>query len=160
MLTRLFRSFKYAYYKLLRSKGAPSFIALGFALGIFLEFLTLPTFGIAFLLLFPLTRLFRCSKSSALTGFVTGKLVLPVFFIPILQIGYALAGYRTYKQTAAPSLFHGQWLAWIRDNGIAYLIGSTVIGLCLACLSYLAVLSMLRWFRHAKARRISNGSAS
>lgn len=48
MWTKLYRKLKLEYYKLIRMKGAPSFVARGFSVGIFVEFITLPTFGLAF----------------------------------------------------------------------------------------------------------------
>ncbi|HZG15891.1 MAG TPA: DUF2062 domain-containing protein, partial [Candidatus Bathyarchaeia archaeon] len=57
MWRKLIRKAKYEYYKLIRMKGAPSFIARGFSVGMFVEFITLPTFGLAFLLLYPLNLL-------------------------------------------------------------------------------------------------------
>ena len=59
MFNKLYRKLKYQYVKLLRTKGAPSIIARSFSLGIFIEFITLPTLGIAFLFLYPLNRLLR-----------------------------------------------------------------------------------------------------
>lgn len=160
MLNRIYRKLKYEYYKLLRTKGAPTFIALGFALGMFIEFVTLPTLGIAFLLLLPLAKLFRCSKSSALAGFVAGKLLLPLFFIPIFHIGYVLVGHMTHASGSAPPALGHHWLAWLKENGIAYLTGSAIIGMCTAFASYLLVYFALRWFRHKKARRVWGGQAS
>lgn len=154
MLNNVYRKFKYEYYKLLRMKGAPSFVALGFALGMFIEFVTLPTFGIAFLLLFPLARLLRCSTPSAIVGFVSGKLLLPLFFIPIYQIGYAITGSAAKAARPAPAVFWQEWLVWIKEKGIAYLTGSAITGMFIALASYLVVFAVLRWFRQKKTRRL------
>ncbi|WP_339062230.1 hypothetical protein [Tepidibacillus marianensis] len=44
----LYRKLKLQYLKLIRMKSAPSIVARGYAIGTFLEFLTLPTLGMAF----------------------------------------------------------------------------------------------------------------
>ncbi len=56
-------------------------VAMGFSIGIFVEMFTLPTGGLAFLLIFPLVYLLRASVASALLGFMFGKVIyLPLMF--------------------------------------------------------------------------------
>ncbi|MGN7471588.1 DUF2062 domain-containing protein [Brevibacillus sp. SAFN-007a] len=153
MWTNLFRKLKLEYYKLLRMKGAPAFVARGFSVGIFVEFITLPTFGLAFLLLFPLVKLFRASLPAALIAFFLGKLVLPIFMVINYNIGYALVG----KPLQHPAVQHQEawqeWLVWVQKKGLAYFTGSAIMGLFVAAASYFLVYAALQLYRRKKARR-------
>jgi len=154
MRKKIYRQLKYEYYKLIRMKGAPSFVARGFSVGIFVEFITLPTFGLAFLLLFPLIKLFRASLPAGLIAFVIGKLVLPVFMVINYKIGYAIVGKPINEQ-----LVYGhmppweKWLFWMKDKGLAYFTGSAVVGLVVAVASYFLVYAALQLYRRRKMRR-------
>jgi uncharacterized protein (DUF2062 family) len=149
MWRKIYRKLKYEYYKLIRMKGAPSFIARGFSVGMFIEFITLPTFGAAFLLLFPMTRLFRCSFPASLIGFVIGKIILPIFMLPNLKVGNMLLGKKPPMEGGGQEgLLH-----LIKQNGIAYFTGSAVLGVVVAIGSYFVVYAALQWYRKKRARR-------
>lgn len=82
------RWFRYKYLQLTRAKGGPALVAMGFSIGIFVEMFTLPTGGLAFLLIFPLVYLLRASVASALLGFMFGKVIyLPLMFFFIARWG-------------------------------------------------------------------------
>lgn len=149
MWRKLYRKLKYEYYKLIRMKGAPSIIARGFAVGIFIEFILLPTFLVAFLLLFPLTRLLRCSFPASLIGFVIGKIILPIFMLPILKVGNIILGKKPPMEGGEE---HG-FLHLIKHSYFAYLTGSAVLGLIVAIASYFLVSAALQWYRKKRARR-------
>ncbi|NGQ95365.1 DUF2062 domain-containing protein [Brevibacillus sp. SYP-B805] len=153
MFRKLMRKAKYEYYKLIRMKGAPSFIARGFSVGIFIEFITLPTFGLAFILLYPMNLLFRSSFSAALIGFVIGKLVLPVFMILNFKLGNTIIG-KPLKEHIEHN--HGSWknwIAWMKQNGLAYFTGSAIMGVIVAIGSYFLVYAALQWYRKKKGHR-------
>ncbi|RNB87815.1 DUF2062 domain-containing protein [Brevibacillus fluminis] len=155
MWRKLYRKFKFEYYKLMRMKGAASIVARGFALGIAIEFITLPTIGLVFLLLYPLNVLFRGSFSAALIGFVIGKLVLPIFMIPNMKLGSYILG-----QSASNHVDHGgagfwAFIAWMKKYGLAYFTGSAVMGIFAAIVSYFLVYAGLQLYRKRKARRRS-----
>ena len=63
------RWFKYKYILLLRAKGGPSKVARGFSVGLFVEMFTLPTFGFAFVLIFPLVYLLRANLRCCINWF-------------------------------------------------------------------------------------------
>ncbi|MBW5469658.1 DUF2062 domain-containing protein [Brevibacillus formosus] len=152
MWKKTYRKLKYEYYKVLRMKGAPAFVARGFSLGIFVEFITLPTFGIAFLLLFPLCKLFRASLPAGLVAFVIGKLILPLFILINYNIGYVLIG-----KPLQENLIHQEpgmpWLHWMKEKGLVYFTGSAIMGLIVALASYFLVLTGLLLYRRKKLRR-------
>ncbi|MEJ8546794.1 DUF2062 domain-containing protein [Brevibacillus borstelensis] len=154
MWKKIFRKMKYEYYKLIRMKGAPSFVARGFSVGIFVEFITLPTFGLAFLLLFPLVKLFRCSLPAGLIGFVIGKMVLPIFMVLNYRLGYSIVGKPLQEHLEHNNESIGGWLVWMKEKGLAYFTGSAVMGLIVAIGSYFLVYSALQWYRRKRARRV------
>lgn len=154
MWKKIYRKLKFEYYKLIRMKGAPSFVARGFSVGIFVEFITLPTFGLAFLLLYPLIKIFRASLPAGLIAFVIGKLVLPVFMVLNYNLGYAIVGKPMNEHLA-----HGamppweKWLLWMKEKGLAYFTGSAVMGFVVAIASYFLVYAALQLYRRKKMRR-------
>lgn len=157
MWKKLYRRIKYEYYKLIRMKGAPSFVALGFAVGIFVEFITLPTFGIAFLLLFPLVKAFRCSMPAAVIGFVMGKLVLPLFLVLNYRLGYLIIGHPALSGFSAPDQAWQEWLIWIEEKGLAYFTGSAIMGVVVAIASYLLVMIALQLYRKKSSSKPVRG---
>ncbi|QRG66066.1 DUF2062 domain-containing protein [Brevibacillus choshinensis] len=154
MWKKIYRKLKYEYYKLVRMKGAPSFVARGFSVGIFVEFITLPTFGLAFLLLFPLIKIFRASLPAGLIAFVIGKLVLPIFMVINYKIGYAIVGKPINEHFVTGHMPPWEkWLLWMKDKGLAYFTGSAVVGFIVAIASYFLVYAALQLYRRKKMRR-------
>ncbi|RNB82456.1 DUF2062 domain-containing protein [Brevibacillus nitrificans] len=161
MWKKIYRKLKFEYYKLIRMKGAPSFVARGFSVGIFVEFITLPTFGLAFLLLFPLIKIFRASLPAGLIAFVIGKLVLPVFMVLNYNLGYAIVGKPMNEHLAhGPMPPWEKWLLWMKEKGLAYFTGSAVMGFVVAIASYFLVYAALQLYRRKKMRRSVSRSTS
>lgn len=146
MWKKLYRKLKYEYYKLIRMKGDPSKIARGFSVGIFIEFILIPTFLVSLLFLYPLNLLFRSSFSASLIGFVIGKMVLPIFMLINFNVGNIIIG-------KPPEDHLGIGWAWLKQNMLAYLAGSTIMGLSVAFGSYFLIFFALRWYRKKRSRR-------
>lgn len=116
MIQRFGRYLKLKGLQLLRSPGGPRMVAMGFSVGLAVEFITLLTFGAGFLLIFPLIRILRGSIATSVIGFVFGKLILPIF-IPIgYKIGKSYFSFHipgipqavlTYMSTLSGMLFLG-----------------------------------------------------
>lgn len=159
MWRNLFRKLKYQYLQLLRSKGAPSIIARSFSLGIFIEFITLPTLGAAFLLLYPLIRLARGSFAASLIGFIMGKFVLPVFFVINMSVGNFIVGKKFDQPHVNEHLHHHSLLSavqFVKEKGITLFVGSLVNGTITAILCYVLVFYGLQFYRKRKeARRLA-----
>lgn len=161
MWKKIYRKLKYEYYKLIRMKGAPSFVARGFSVGLFVEFITLPTFGLAFLLLFPLMKVFRGSLPAGLIAFVIGKLVLPVFMVINYKIGYAIVGKPLNEHLVQGDMPPWEeWLLWMKEKGLAYFTGSAVVGFVAAIASYFLVHAALQLYRRKKMRRSVEGRST
>jgi len=152
MIKNTFRRIRLEYLKLLRTKGAPSIVAKGFALGVFLEFITLPTLGIAFFLLYPLNLLFRGSLPAALIGYLMGKVILPVFLYINYTLGNRLIG--GSKQAVGSLRWHDftSWHMW-KEKGLAFFVGSAIVGAVVAVVGYVLVYWALISYRRRKERR-------
>lgn len=151
MFKNAFRRIRLEYLKLLRTKGAPSIVAKGFALGVFLEFITLPTLGIAFFLLYPLNLLFRGSLPAALIGYLLGKVILPVF----LYVNYALGNHLIGGKHAVGSPnWHDftSWHTW-KEKGLAFFVGSAIMGAVVAVVGYVLVYWALVSYRRRREHR-------
>jgi len=129
----------------LRRIGGPQeAIARGCALGILLGFS--PLFGLKTLLALGLAYLFRMSKAAAIIGVTLHDLALP--FIPLLlrleyDTGYWCLSH-PHRFPPAISIHRLQmyeWLSWttLLTSGGPLLLGSLVIGLPVAALSYLGL---------------------
>lgn len=141
------------YYQLIRSKGATSIIARSFAIGLLIEFITLPTLGLAFLLLYPLIRLFKGTFSVALIAFVFGKLILPIFLYFNFHVGEFLVGKKVGK--AISHELHSYFtITFIKEKGLAFLLGSSINGIIVASISYFLVYYALSFYRKSKEKRV------
>jgi uncharacterized protein len=149
----LWRKMKKNYYQLIRSQGATSIIARSFAIGMAIEFITLPTVGLAFLLLFPLIKLFRGVFSVALIGFLMGKIFLPLFFVLNYSVGEFIIG-KEKGPVAHSEATHSFFLQFVGQKGLAYLTGSFVNGCIVASLSYVLVYLALSAYRKGKEKRM------
>lgn len=148
MWHRLKNKWLLQYHKLIQSPGTPSMVARGFALGMFVEFITLPTLGIAFLLLYPLTIPLRTSFPVALIGFLFGKLIVPFFLFWNYKLGSLLLDMKAVGwDFSVQSLF--SLAAW-KERGLALLSGSSLVGLGVAGICYVMVYVLLVHHRRKK----------
>lgn len=129
------RWLKYKYTQLMRAPGGPSIVALGFSIGIFVEMFTLPTYGLAFFLIFPLIYLMRASFAGALVGFVFGKIIfLPVAFVNSMIGGLVLPDHMRVHISFLP-----HWLNHILLMNLKLIVGGIIDGFLLGLLFYFPV---------------------
>lgn len=129
------RWLKLKYTELMRAPGGPSFVALGFAIGIAIEMITLPTYGLAFFLIFPLVYWLRASLTGALIGFVAGKIIyLPIAFVNTIVGGWILSDKLNPHIPYAP-----HWLDHALLVNMKLIVGGTIDGLLLGFLFYFPV---------------------
>lgn len=155
-ISRLARWFRYRYIKLLRAKGGPSKVARGFSIGLAVEMFTLPTFGLAAVLILPLSYLLRASLPGALIGFVLGK----VIYIPMAFLN------RMIGEMVVPRSWHDHlgilpgWLASIVNHALELIIGGMIDGAILGLLLYFPVWLLLEWYtaRRKERRRVRAAS--
>ena len=160
-------SFRQYWDRLISLEARPESVALGFALGIFLGFT--PLFGLKTLLALLLASVFRCSKLAAFIGGTLHDVLWP--FIPVLlraeyQLGY---WFLSNPHHFAPKFHLGQVhlhaaFSWSRISPTAepLLVGSVILGLPIATVSYFAIRAMLSRSRgedhlQASRRRVARG---
>ncbi|MCF6094048.1 DUF2062 domain-containing protein [Microaerobacter geothermalis] len=149
MLKKILRSLRLQYLKLLRTKGAPAIVARGFAIGIFIEFITLPTLGVAVILLYPLVRLFKGNLPASIIGFIIGKFIIPLFLYFNLNTGMILIGDKVTKEMTEVS-----GLALLKEKGVALILGSAINGFIVAIFSFFLVYILLGLYRKKKERKL------
>jgi uncharacterized protein (TIGR03546 family) len=134
---------RYQYLQLLRAKGGPHIVALGFSIGLAIEMFTLPTGGLAFFLIFPIVYLFRASLASALLGFLFGKIIyLPMSFLNQKVGAWVLPT----RQTKHVLLHHlPGWLSSILRHGMDLIVGGMIVGAVLGIVLYFPLRMLLRY---------------
>jgi uncharacterized protein (DUF2062 family) len=137
----LIRWLKLKYFELMRAPGGPSCVALGFAIGIAIEMFTLPTYGLAFFLIFPLVYWLRASLAGALIGFVFGK----VIFIPIAFINNMVGGWVLPSHFRLDLHFLPHWLNHILTVNLKLIVGGIIDGILLGFLFYFPVKYAIRY---------------
>jgi uncharacterized protein (DUF2062 family) len=158
-------SVRQQWNRLLSLEARPESVALGFAVGLFLG--VTPLFGLKTLLALLLASLLRSSKMAAFLGVTVHDVLLP--FIPVLlRIEYQL-GYWCLSSPHhfAPKLHLGHVqlhaaLSWssIFTTTKPLLIGSIILGIPIAAVSYFAVRAMLSRIATARAAIASAGLQS
>ena len=146
------RRIKYKFVMLLRAKGGASKVASGFSIGLAVEMFTLPTFGLAFFLIFPLVYLFRASLAGALIGFVFGKMIyVPVAFVNAVVGDWIVSDrFDRWIQQLPPLLKQA-----IGVN-LKLLVGGIIDGAALGLLAYFPIKRLLQLYaakRQEKRKR-------
>jgi len=137
------RWFKLKYLSLLyRAKGGPEKVAKGFSIGLAIEMFTLPTFGLAAILILPLVFFLRASLSGALIGFLFGKLIYPLFFFLNKKIGHTFLP----KHFASDIHFQAHWLEKIVRIEIYLVVGGMIVGAALGLLTYFPIKMLLEFY--------------
>ena len=139
------RWFKLKYILLLRARGGPAIVAKGFSIGLFIEMFTLPTFGLAAVLILPLVYFTRASLPGALVGFVFGKII----YLPIAFLNKRIGHWILPKHLAYRIHFYPHWLSDIVKDGLYLIVGGVIMGAILAILAYFPV----RWILEIYASR-------
>ena len=143
------RWMKFKYTQLMRAPGGASFVALGFAIGMAVEMFTLPTYGLAFFLIFPLIYWLRASFAGALIGFVVGKIIfIPVAFINSRVGGWVLPHHMQIHVPLAP-----EWLDHILLMNLKLIVGGIIDGIILGALFYLPVKLMIQYVANKRKER-------
>ncbi|MFD2613661.1 DUF2062 domain-containing protein [Paenibacillus gansuensis] len=153
---QMMRWFKYKYLMLLRAKGGPAMVATGFSIGIAVEMFTLPTFGLAFFLIFPLNYLLRGSLAGALIGFVIGK----VIYIPIAFMNSKVGGMIVPKHLEADIAFLPQWIEKLLFVNLKLIVGGMIVGAVMGILLYFPVRWLLQYFTHRRKEKRKHRKAT
>ncbi|MBW7457642.1 DUF2062 domain-containing protein [Paenibacillus sepulcri] len=143
------RWLKLKYTQLLRAPGGPSFVALGFSIGMAVEMFTLPTYGLAFFLIFPLIYWLRASFAGALIGFVVGKII----FIPVAFINTLVGGWVLPRHISINIDFLPQWINHALLTNLKLIVGGVIDGIILGAIFYFPVRLALQFFANKRREK-------
>jgi len=148
-LVRLGRWLKYKYMLLLRAEGGASIVAMGFAIGIAVEMFTLPTLGVAFVLIFPLCFLLRGNLPAAFIGFVIGKIIYIPMMYPNSKVGaWILPTHMSIHLPVVP-----EWLNRLLLANLKLIVGGMVDGAILGLLCYFPIKISLNLYKAKRRER-------
>ncbi|MDF2726088.1 MAG: hypothetical protein K0Q59_5766 [Paenibacillus sp.] len=145
-----YRWFKFKYIQLSRQKGGAAKVARGFSIGLAVEMFTLPTFGLAFFLIFPLVYLFRANFAGALIGFVIGKII----YIPVAFINAKIGGFIVPNRIGEWATFLPAWLEKMLYMNAKLIVGGMIDGIIIGLIMYFPLKWLLeRFTTKRKAKR-------
>jgi hypothetical protein len=127
-------------------------VAKGFSIGLFIEMFTLPTFGLAAVLILPLVYFFRASLPGALLGFLFGKLI----YIPVAFLNNRVGSLLVPKSFVRHIHFQPHWLEHIVRNALQLIVGGMVVGAVLGVIAYFPIKWLLEYYtaKRKEKRRI------
>jgi hypothetical protein len=136
------RSVAYWYYKILRERGTPDFIARGWAVGLFVNFFVPCLFQAATAI--PLAFLFKGSRIAAFVGtFITNNFTIPLIYPAQCYIGgYLICNPLHYEQikTALKEIMQNPSYEAIFQLGthlvLAFFAGGAFLGIVSAIPGY------------------------
>ena len=141
---------RYVYIRFIRLRGHPKAIARGLAAGVFAG--SYPLFGLQTLIGVAIAAAVRGNKLVAAAGTWISN---PFTYVPIYafnyQIGRLILGQST--ETALTNRSPQEWMSLGFDITIALLIGSTIVGIVLAIISYYTGLYLTHNLKSRRDRR-------
>ena len=150
------RRFKEAFDRLRQSHDGPHAVAGGVCIGMFFGFT--PLTGLKTLLSLALAWMLKCSRVSAVIAVSLHDVLLPVWPVVLrweYQIGYWLL---THPHHLPPKLktVHFHWNEILNRHAIEVLrdtlVGSLIIGIPAAAITYIGVLKMLQRYERTHHR--------
>ncbi len=127
------RLFRYIYIRFIRLRGHPKAIARGLAAGVFAG--SYPLFGLQTIIGVAIAAAIRGNKLVAAAGTWISN---PLTYVPIYAFNYQIGRLilRQSAETVLTSRSPQEWMSLGFNITIALLIGSTVVGIVLAIISY------------------------
>lgn len=153
------RSAAYWYYKVLRERGTPDFIARGWAIGIFVNFF-IPCFFQAITAI-PLAFLLRASRIAAFVGtFISNNFTIPIIYpIQCYIGGYLICNPLRYEQikTALTEIIENPSFNAIYQLGahlaLAFFAGGALLGVISAIPGYFIARRIVAEYQHQRHER-------
>ncbi|MDB5053056.1 MAG: hypothetical protein JWM44_1106 [Bacilli bacterium] len=137
-ITKLKTKIASKWHELLNDPEGPHLVAMSFAIGVISEMLTIPTVGIAFVLMIVIVKWLKFSMSSALVGYFFTKIV----YIPLapleLKIGKSLL-----HENFNPHAHKWAWARGVLHKDAELLLGSVIIGGVLAVICFFVIRQIL-----------------
>lgn len=153
--TRIQSLKRWARYKILqlfRAKGGAAIVAKGFSIGIFIEMFTLPTLGLAALLILPLVYLFRASLPGALIGFLFGKII----YLPMAFLNQKVGNFIVPDDFLATTHFSAPWLETVFSlirGTLDLIVGGMIVGAVLGVIVYFPIKYLLELAQNKRTEK-------
>lgn len=145
----LLRQFKLNLIRLVRLKSTPDAIARGVALGIFIGFT--PFFGFHILIAVALAFLLRQNKIAAFAGvWITNPLTAPFIYGLEYEVGRMLLGQPVF---GFANFRHGMGWEMAMQIGTPLFLGSLVLGVPAALISYALTIRLIPGLRQYRIQR-------
>lgn len=139
------RQLRYYYWRFLRLQGSPEMLARGMAAGVFAG--CYPLFGFQTLIGLAVATLLRGNRIMAMAATWVSN---PFTYVPIFafnyQVGLWLLGAGSVSQFDDGDSLRG-WMEMGTDVAVRLMLGSTVVGLVAAAVSYYGGLPLIRRMR-------------
>lgn len=144
------RLLRYLYIRFIRLRGHPQAIARGLAAGVFAG--SYPLFGLQTIIGVAIAAAIRGNKIVAAAGTWVSN---PLTYVPIYAFNYQIGRWvlRQSYDTSLTNRSPQEWMSLGMDITIALLIGSTIVGLVLAAISYYASLYFTQTLKSSQQKR-------
>jgi uncharacterized protein (DUF2062 family) len=146
------RWIRYKTLQLFRAKGGPAIVAKGFSIGIAIEMFTLPTLGLAALLILPLVYLFRASLPGALIGFLFGKII----YIPMAFLNQKVGDWIVPEDFLSTTHFDSPWIETVFSlirGTLDLIVGGMIVGTLLGLIVYFPIKKLLELAQAKRAEK-------
>ena len=151
---KLHRYGRYLYWRFIRMRGTPEYIARGLAVGVFAGLF--PIFGVQTLVGVALATLVRGHKIAAAAGTWVSN---PLTYLPIYAINFQVGRWllNCQKDFVPESIFSFSELMQHGTQFVTSLfLGCLVMGIIGGILSYFMGLKLIRWWRSDRQQNLEN----
>ena len=138
----LIRKIKYAFLRISRARGSVNDIALGASIGAF--FSVFPTFGVGFLIVIFLSRIFKFNLIAAVSSIIiSNPLTSPFFIILSFRVG-------SFFLDSKIKFNIKEWKHQLSEAGLTILIGSLIVSSTVSIIVYFVVKFFIQKYRTRK----------
>ncbi|MEM1171151.1 MAG: DUF2062 domain-containing protein [Cyanobacteria bacterium P01_H01_bin.35] len=145
---------RYLYWRFIRMRGTPEYIARGLALGVFAGLF--PIFGLQTIVGIALATLFQGHKIAAAAGTWVSN---PLTYLPIYAINFQVGRWllNCQQEFVPESIFSFSELMQYGTQFVTSLfLGCLVMGIIGGILSYFVGLKLIRWWRRERRQNLGN----
>ncbi|MFC5451577.1 DUF2062 domain-containing protein [Paenibacillus aestuarii] len=133
-ITKLKTKITSKWYELLNDPAGPHLVAMSFAIGVISEMLTIPTLGIAFVLMIVIVKRLNYSLTAASAGYFFTKIV----YIPLAPLELKI-GKTLLHENFDPHAHKWAWARGVLHKDAELLLGAVIIGGVLTVICYFVI---------------------
>jgi uncharacterized protein (DUF2062 family) len=137
--------------ELMNDPAGPHLVALSFSVGVLAEMFTIPTLGLAFVVMLVIIKLRKLSMTSALVAYFFTKIV----YIPLAPLELKV-GNLILDSDFDPTGMKWAWLRILLHKDAELLAGASVVGSVLALIFYFVIKQILVLRLKRKARKVNS----